>query len=1084
MERHVAESLALNQKTRNFKEIRMRFAVCILLCSLALARSVAGKDYVLTSGEHKVVVTRNEKGLRISKWTVDGGTLIDSASGALWKFKWLVKPKGFSLPSRMDVTTKTNEKGVACLNGEIEYPDGLSLTVEIRLSASDGCLRFRSSLAHSGTNGQLDSFSFPLLNGIRVDSPEHAGVAVPRIHGRYFKKVADFTSGYRAEYPFGYANMQIVGFTGRETGICVVAEDPEAVRKRFSVSPAKKMDSYRYELTHLPTYDVAYKKGGGERFHTNYDVVLKVTNGSWLAAAKIYRKWALRQFWASKGPVSERTDIPEYFKKITYWHYSGCWEGSHFDEFIPATLAFQKKLARPAMYWWAGWHSIKFDDSYPEYLPPKKGFGEWCDKLRKAGIYPVPYVNTVYWDMTTKSWNCEDGEKYACANRDGKVHFGKFANGHKNAMMCPFTEGWRRKITDICAVLAKEYKVGGVYLDCLGTGPTVPCFNPAHGHPLGYGRYSSDGRRALLREIRKACRKYKPDFIMVCEGNPEDMIADCEGFLAQQQDDDTIPLFEAVYSDRTFLHGEDTRTDYWSTRRILPLAHGLARNLLWGDQIGRGKSFRVTQCANPVVEKFIVGLCDTREKWMKFLRDGEYFGEALSGPQLRHSVVYTGDRSQYTPMIFPVLESAVWLAPDDELAFFVVNCTPESRVAVLRNPSEISLLPIEFKDSSWNVTLFENGALKSRFTLKGNEQKNFSVNVSGYSIIVARFKKARSSVEPPDNKPPEAKCGFEISSVWSSHNFLSAENPEIKLQILNPLKYRGNANVQVAAELHRRGSMLDWTKFVVNWRWSGKIKLSGASMESFVIKGPSKRMPWPRTPAGDAKIIMELQVDGRTVASGTAGLVLGGHKQPVAVALETDAPIVVDGRLGEWKDAEWITVDKRSDVMRRKWRGPRDLSARFAMRWDSKKLYIALMVEDDRHCHTMGKTFQGDSAQFAFFAERNGIPLSQMIHFGLALNDSGGTETFQWSPKRGGKLRGVTAVARRSGRETVYEASIDRDRIFGPDAEALDEYRLSWAALDIDAPNESLGWIEWGGGVCSGYDRKRFGILKLRRKHF
>ena len=38
----------------------------------------------------------------------------------------------------------------------------------------------------------------------------------------------------------------------------------------------------------------------------------------WYTACKIYREWATKQVWCSKGPIHARADIPEWYKKLGY----------------------------------------------------------------------------------------------------------------------------------------------------------------------------------------------------------------------------------------------------------------------------------------------------------------------------------------------------------------------------------------------------------------------------------------------------------------------------------------------------------------------------------------------------------------------------------------------------------------------------------------------------------------------------------------------------------------------------------------------------------------------------------------------
>lgn len=70
-------------------------------------------------------------------------------------------------------------------------------------------------------------------------------------------------------------------------------------------------------------------------------------------------------------------------------------------------------------------------------------------------------------------------------------------------------------------------------------------------------------------------------------------------------------------------------------------------------------------------------------------------------------------------------------------------------------------------------------------------------------------------------------------------------------------------------------------------------------------------------------------------------------------ATKRTAPIRIDGDLSEWAGVKGFTLDQEKfffvgqGMSSAKWRGVKDLSARFKVQWDSEYLYVAVEVTDD-----------------------------------------------------------------------------------------------------------------------------------------
>jgi hypothetical protein len=74
---------------------------------------------------------------------------------------------------------------------------------------------------------------------------------------------------------------------------------------------------------------------------------------------------------------------------------------------------------------------------------------------------------------------------------------------------------------------------------------------------------------------------------------------------------------------------------------------------------------------------------------------------------------------------------------------------------------------------------------------------------------------------------------------------------------------------------------------------------------------------------------------------------------PTLYATRRVEPVKIDGDLSEWAGVKAVTMDQEKyffagqGMSAAKWKGPRDLSARFQVQWDEQFLYFAAEVTDD-----------------------------------------------------------------------------------------------------------------------------------------
>ena len=132
-------------------------------------------------------------------------------------------------------------------------------------------------------------------------------------------------------------------------------------------------------------------------------------------------------------------------------------------------------------------------------------------------------------------------------------------------------------------------------------------------------------------------------------------------------------------------------------------------------------------------------------------------------------------------------------------------------------------------------------------------------------------------------------------------------------------------------------------------------------------------------------------------------------KIPGMGASQRTQPITVDGNLEEWKDADWVLVNKKAQVLYGvgAWRGLQDMSFKVAFQWDPDALYLAIDVMDDALVQEKqaADMWEGDHVEFWLDADLYGdyseaANSSDDFQIGLSPGDFKNLkpEVFVWVP--------------------------------------------------------------------------------------
>lgn len=424
----------------------------------------------------------------------------------------------------------------------------------------------------------LYSIQYPFLTRVVKEDDAAATVLTPakaNVGGRLLKmtEYRTNTTLFTFEYPSDRLPMTAL-MTG-DAGVYFAAHDRECYHKMLTISP----DGTVWFETVVEHAGIPGKAAGEPKFA----VTAGCFKGDWWTAAHIYRDWALKQHWAAKGKIAYRTDFPKKAADTHIWIIGGG----------PTNYAARTFAAMDAVWpdigknlTWSEWAVVgggrATNRNNPEFFPSFVGIGELSKKQSQAGYFTSLYINGRIWDKATCGF--QYARQDATMKMDGTLHEEIYRSWDTNfhfAVMCPWCPTWQKVIRDLSLRCLDDLHMDGVYFDQIACcGPKL-CYNPAHGHPLGGGKWWVQGYRKMLTEIKREF--VKRDAAVISEQMGEmwldliDVYLNATGYTPFD-----VPLFPAIYAGYMVHYGRPVP---------LELSHDdafreYARTLVWGEAFG------------------------------------------------------------------------------------------------------------------------------------------------------------------------------------------------------------------------------------------------------------------------------------------------------------------------------------------------------------------------------------------------------------------------------------------------------------------------------------------------------------------
>jgi len=568
----------------------------------------------------------------------------------------------------------------------------VTVRIAVELPEDDGVAQWRIFVENRSDYWGLWSVLFPIINGFPASG--QYDIACPSF-ARGGLLLKNHTETIMDRYPGSTWSMQFMSFNRGTNAVYLATKDPHGRARDFVVEPIKNLDSERYPIvfegrrhkknTPAPgerAYIIHYPDNMGRTgsdYPDYYPVEFGVYQGGWLEAAHRYRPWALKQRWACKGPLSQRTDVPDKIKNIGIW-IRDSWEWNDAkgspSQMNKPLLDAAKKLQVPIGLQWYNWHQNPFDNDYPHFIPAKDKFKQRVEELIAHGIVVMPYINGSSADM-----NISDFDKFAPhAVRDeaGGIRHHYYSNSAGRLLsMCGKQTFWQDTIASLVDDIFTLYGVDGIYVDQVAGLYHELCFAPNHDHPLGGGTYWADGNWELLRKIKNVAHKNNRDCVITSEAATEVFLDVLDGNLFwSQPSEDEIPMMSVVYSGYTLFFGSPC--DYKKTDRFFIYAQG--RAFLDGRQNGwMDLGLFKPEYARKV--DYLRQCGQYRVAARKFLTFGRLWGPIAPAndiPKFTEDGFGWAFYEKLRTATLPVAEAHLWQSEDGCLGIFLANYVDRS----------------------------------------------------------------------------------------------------------------------------------------------------------------------------------------------------------------------------------------------------------------------------------------------------------------------------------------------------------------------------------------------------------------------
>lgn len=632
------------------KKALMAIATAVVAVQ-ALATTVVtrGDGVCSIANEHVKAEFVTDGHYDLSQLTINGKTLVAHAGNN--KLPWeltYVGPQGEN-----PEVNASNAAFKECLT--IDTPDGKALVFkwDVRLRYDDAHLvplAVTISLPHDGELLEWD-IETSVPQGWEIRYTDFPRIAIDResdyrlidTEGWGNDVEIPYPQKFNQTYPSFNATMQMVMMHNATGAVYYATEDRSASLKDY----CEDVEDNVIVLHTRTTNSESWNKDG--RYRLPWTTKLGFSPRGWEdAAVRYYRPFTYTTSWGSKT-LRER-NIPQWLLDTDVWFRSKGLSEEVTSAIDRAAALYGKGTFFHTYYW----HNHPYDTHYPDYFPAKPEYPGLVTKIHKAGCRAVPYINGRLWDPDADSYKTFNGGQASCRKPDGTLYTEIYPTSNVlNTVTCPASTLWQDIITGLVDRIQGELKTDGVYIDQISCSPIKPCWNPAHGHPLGGGSYWVESYHKLINGIRAS--HLKPGNILFSEENCECYIDLFDIQLTvntpHSETVKILPVFPIVYSDRVLTVGyTSTPNDSVNSGDFMHMLQGA---FLYGSQLGWVQPNLLMRDECKREQAFFKELAQIRRNYHHVFNDGRYIA----------SLTPAGDNPEVEVRRFGkqhVVQGAVW----------------------------------------------------------------------------------------------------------------------------------------------------------------------------------------------------------------------------------------------------------------------------------------------------------------------------------------------------------------------------------------------------------------------------------------
>ena len=565
----------------------------------------------------------------------------------------------------------------------------LDVRVQIKLSDDGKSFVFAASFDNRSKKYTVFYFDYPVVGGLGgINGRSEADhLATPFFNGRLIRDPVGkgLFKKDRICQPnrSGHSMHMDVLYNGGQ-GLYFGVHDPAQYVKRWEISSDRKR-GISWGLRNVPDN----MRKVPQAWQVPYPVLIRTFDGDWYDGCRIYRDWAVAQFWCREGKTHVRKNLPQWFQDVVEW---GQYVASKHDTQEPMMRRFRQDFPQYPLgvfltYW--GRNRRYFHTGDPDRFPITDADREVLKALKANQVRVMGYIQCTGWTDTSPSFQ-KDPElagKNLVRNYYGQFIKWPYKNAEQDLIAYP-GEVWTKALGDNIVKMA-ETGFDAAYLDSGNHGGTYLNFTPACSSESGGGTGYIRGQHKLLETLRARARKINPGFCFTAESFWEGNIAHLDGYLvcnttnAYLEGDrvTAIPMVQTVYGDYTMMHG------LWPSRHDTERDNALgyvAKNALalcWGVTPGWNIFNLLYTYGNSEIVR-----ATSKDRYAAYAAGKKYFvyGQLLRPPRLVTDAkpLRVKWHRSYSAVYFDILMDpvigTVFQAPDGSFALVLYNISEKA----------------------------------------------------------------------------------------------------------------------------------------------------------------------------------------------------------------------------------------------------------------------------------------------------------------------------------------------------------------------------------------------------------------------